>query len=217
MMRTAELIRRMRGDGGFTLVELMIAAVVASIIVVGMVGLMASIFNVFKETSDLQALNDSSRRALAGSLRVLRTSLHFDNNSNLTNASKVAFWADIDNDQVPNTTTPATWLDIDRYTLAEKVQLYRDADSRLMMWVKGGTESTTRLGSYVSEVKFFYFPVGTMPGGTDPYNPTGGLPDQSDINAQVSMIRVVLKLSKGNIHRSYYQDVFLRIIERRPD
>jgi len=223
MKGMARLMHKARDHGGFTIVELMIASVVASIIVVGMIGLMATIFNVFNEAKDVQALNDSSRRALAGTLRVLRAALHFDDNTEMTNVNRVAFWADIDSDQWEDIDPGdrSTWLDIDHYLLAEKVEIYKDGD-KLMMKVtppasEGGTASTTRLGSYVSDLKFFYFPVGTMPGGTDPYNPTGGLPDGSEFNEQVSMIRVVLKLSKGSMQRSYYQDVFLRIIERRAD
>jgi len=215
-------MHKLRDDGGFTIVELLMVSIIGSIMLAGMVGLIASIFGVFGESKDVQTLNDSSRRALAGVSSLLRTALHFDNLT--SSVSQVTFWADIDNDQIPVVGNSSTWADIVRYKLAETVELYSN-NNKLTMKVtpplkelnEGVTVSTARLGSYLTDLKFFYFPAGVMPGGTDPYNPTGGIPDGSDINGQVSMIRVVLKMSKGKVHRSYYQDVFLRIIERRPN
>ena len=224
MMSMAKLMHKLREDGGFTIVELLMVSIISSIMLAGMVGLIMSIFGVFGESRDVQSLNDSSRRALAGVASLLRTALHFDNNIANSNSSRVMFWGDIDNDQTPVPGNSSTWADIVRYKLTETVQIYRD-NNQLMMKVTppvkevndGGKVSTARLGSYLTDLKFFYFKPGDLPGGTDPYNPTGGIPDGGDINGQVSMVRVVLKMSKGKIHRSYYQDVFLRIIERRPN
>lgn len=224
MMRMAELMHKIRDGRGFTIVELLIVSIVSLIMLAGMVGLIASIFGVFGESKDVQSLNDSSRRALASVASLLRTALHFDNNILNTNSSSVMFWGDIDNDQIPVAGDSSTWADIVRYENAETVQLSKDSD-KLMMKVTppfkemnaGGKVSTAGLGSYLTDLKFFYFQPGSMPGGTDPYNPTGGIPDGGDYNGQASMIRVVLQMSKGKVHRSYYQDVFLRIIQRRPD
>ncbi len=183
-----------------------------------MVGLISSVFNVFQESKDVQALNDSSRRALASMSRLLKTALHFDNS--YCDVNKIRFWADIDNDQHP-TADPLTWLGIDKYKLGETVVLRKENNSVTMDVTQplseGSKVSSAKLGSYASDLKFFYFQPGIMPGGLDPYNPTLGIPASGDYNGQASMIRVVLKMSKGKIHRSYYQDVFLRIIQRRPD
>ena len=223
MMSMAKLMHKLREDGGFTIVELLMVSIISSIMLAGMVGLIASIFGVFGESKDVQSLNDSSRRAMAGVSSLLRTALHFDNG--YSNSSQIMFWGDIDNDQTPVPGDSSTWADIVRYKLTETVQIYRD-NNQLMMKVTppvkevndGGKVSTARLGSYLTDLKFFYFKPGDLPGGTDPYNPTGGIPDGGDINGQVSMVRVVLwKMSKGKVQRSYYQDVFLRIIERRPN
>jgi competence protein ComGC len=219
MARIAGLMKKLRGEKGFTIVELLMVSIVGSVLLAGMVGLLASIFGVFDSSKDVQTLNDSSRRALASVSNLLKPALHFDKTA--TDANQVTFWADIDNDQIPVPASTSTWADILRYKLTEKVRIYKDG-TRLMMVVtqpasEGGTVSTARLGSYLTDLKFFYFQSGVLPGGTDPYNPTGGIPDGGDISGQVSMIRIVLKMSKGKIHRSYYQDVFLRIIQRGAD
>lgn len=220
MMCMAELMHKARDGRGFTIVELLMVTIISLVILAGMVGLISSVFNVFQESKDVQALNDSSRRALASMSRLLKTALHFDNS--YCDVTKIKFWADIDNDQHP-TADPSTWLGIDKYKLAEIVVLIKENNSVTMKVTQPPSEnnpnpnSSATLGSYVSDLKFFYFQPGIMPGGTDPYNPTLGIPASGDYNGQASMIRVVLKMSKGKIHRSYYQDVFLRIIQRRPD
>src|SRR5450759_28681 len=60
--RTARKIRASwggdEGRRGFTLVELLIVIILSAIILAGMVALISSVFNVFTQSKNLQALND---------------------------------------------------------------------------------------------------------------------------------------------------------------
>lgn len=213
-----------KAEEGFTLVELLIVIMISVILLAGMVALVSSVFGVFESSKDLQALNDSSRRALSSISRQLKTALHFDNticNPELADggARTVKFWADVDNDQAAVT--------INDYKLAEEVVLERTVDQgvgKVTMTVTNpaadptpGVVTAGTLGSYVSDLRFYFFGQGVMPEGSDPTNPTGCLQHNDDINADASMVRVVITLDKGDVSRTYYRDVFLRVVKRLPD
>ena len=213
--RTSLATRKIRaawsGDEGrqaFTIVELLLVVIISMIILAGMVALISSVFTVFRTDKDLQALNDSWRRALASMSSQLRTALHFDNDN--CTESTLTFWADID--------SSTKLVDIYNYnTLAEKAQFLKNGSKVAEAVTQPGstTPVTATLGSYVGTLKFFYFQQDVVPGGSDPTNPSGNFdPTEVDVNTDASMIRIVMKLQKGNVHHTYYQDVFLRIVVR---
>lgn len=233
--RTSTVTRKIRaawsgdeGRRGFTIVELLLALIISTIIMAGMVGLVASVFNVFRASNDLQALNDSSRRALSNMSRQLRDALHFGNvPPNNCTESTLTFWADIDNDQksLPGSSS-TTWADIYNYWLTEKVQFSKDAGfPKAVATVTQPPDDpnptdpnpvTATLGSYVTSLKFYYFQANEVPTGSYSTNPTGFDPTKSTVNDNASMIRIVMSLQKGKVHHSYYQDVFLRLVVRQP-
>lgn len=212
--RTARKIRASwggdEGRRGFTLVELLIVIILSAIILAGMVALISSVFNVFTQSKNLQALNDSSRQALASMSRQLRTALHFDSDN--CRADYVTFWEDIDSSKDA--------VDIYNYnTLAEKVQFLKDGSTvaATVTPASGGTPPPITLGSYVGTLKFFYFAQNVVPGGSNPALPEGNFdPVVEKVNDEVSMIRIVMKLQKGKVQHTYYDDVFLRIVVREP-
>jgi type II secretory pathway component PulJ len=233
MLNKTRVQKEAREEQGFTIVELMMVAMISLIMLAGMVALVSSVFNVFRQSNDLQALNDTSRRALASMSRQLKTALHFDNTvcnpeESDRAARTIGFWADVDNDQTSNPAqSPSTWVGIDSYKLAEKVVFAKSPQEGIGRVTMALTQpavdpdpqgtTTATLGSYVSELKFYFFRPGLMPGGEDPTAPTECMEHDSNINAEASMIRIVLKLQKGKVNKTYYQDVFLRIVQRHPD
>lgn len=202
---------KMAGEEGFTLVELMIVIVISVIMLAGMIALVTSAINLFNASKDLQALTDSARRALASMARQVRGALHLDD----ANCSEtvLSFYADIDNDQ-------AGTADVDNYTEAEYIRYYQSGDDVVMTITQptGDTDPDnpgSNLGSYVrtNGLRFYYFQPGVMPGGADPYNPSGNFTGPN-YNEEVGMVRIVMQLSKGKSNRSFYQDVFLRVLSR---
>jgi prepilin-type N-terminal cleavage/methylation domain-containing protein len=205
------------GRRGFTIVELMLVIVLSSIILAGMVALISSVFTVFRTSKDLQSLNDSSRRALTSMSRQLRTALQFDDNN--CTEDKVTFWSDIDNDQDLPGSTATYPTDIYHFTQAEKVAFSKSGSTVIATVTQPASEGsgvmTAKLGSYVTNLKFFYFAENVIPGGSDPADPDENFdPLLESVNDEAAMIRIVLKLEKGKVHHTYYEDVFLRIVKR---
>lgn len=193
------------GQAGFTLIELLIVIILSTIMLAGMVALVSSSFNLFNTSKNLESVSDSSRRCLSSMARQLKTALHFDNAN--TSASRVAFWGDIDSDNND--------ADTSNYVNAEKVEFYYDAGAKRVMQLTtepaGGGQITSVLGSYVNSLTFYYFQPGVMPqvGDPPPNRYTG-----TDFNADIGMVRIQLVLQRGQTTRTYFQDVFLRIIQR---
>ena len=207
------------GQQAFTIVELLLVMIISLIIMAGMVALISSVFTVFRTSRDLQALNDSSRRALDIMSRQLRTALHF--NSSICDVDNVTFWGDIDGDQdLPGSTAP-TPTDVNNYTPAEMVQLRQRGSTVVADVTQPGKIPPTpdppiTVGSFVGNLNFYYFAKDVVPGGTDPTDPDGNFnPSVDKVNDKAAMIRIVLRLRKGKVHHSYYGDVFLRIVLRQ--
>jgi len=204
------------GQQAFTIVELLLVMIISLIIMAGMVALISSVFTVFRTSRDLQALNDSSRRALDIMSRQLRTALHFD--SSICSVDTVTFWGDIDGDQdLPGSTAP-TPTDVNNYTPAETVQLLQWGSTVRANVTQPGepTPDPITVGSFVGNLNFYYFAKDVVPGGTDPTDPDGNFnPSVDKVNDKAAMIRIVLRLRKGKVHHSYYGDVFLRIVLRQ--
>lgn len=203
-------MRKVRGEGAFTIVELTMVMIISTIMLSGLVTLVWGAMQSFNSSKDLQAVNDSSRRVLATMNRQIRTALHIDD-SNTTNIT-FAFWADVDDDQ-------GNTADIDTYTNAEWVGFYYDgATHKAMVQVTepaGGGTTTGTLGSYVTSIDYYYFPAGVIPTG-DPYAPTNGYVG-TNFNEDIGMVRVVIRLQKNRVRRTFYQDVFLRVLNRTAD
>jgi type II secretory pathway pseudopilin PulG len=222
MKRIAGLMKKVRheDESGFTIVELMMVAIISVIIMAGMVALVSSAFQVFNSSKDLETVTDSSRRSLLAMSRMVRQALHFKNDA--CTVSKLTFYADINNDQ-GNTVDVDTWGNSQTgigYT--ERVQLMQVGDGIRInvtppnVAASDTTVATPKLGSYLAQptgLQFFYFQKGETPTGSDPFNP-GNTYGGGDVNSDVGMIRIVLTLHKGNTTRRFFQDVFLRIILR---
>lgn len=211
MKKIAGLMRKVRGEGGFSLVELLLVIAISFIMMGAMVGMVTMAYSHFYTHKSLQAVNDSSRRLLNTMSRQLRDSLQF-NNTDCT-ASKLGFWADIDNDN-PNATVNET-----DYLQAEYVTWTRSGTSVVQSTTQqagdpeGAGTSTANIGSGLKDsadgLRFSYFKRGDDT-AMDP-------PDHYNINKDVGRIRISIQMLERNIARTYYQDVFLRVFDRVPE
>src|SRR5450759_2980279 len=77
-MGVAELMNKIRNDGGFTIVELLIVMIISLIMLIGMVGLLSMGFQAFSDGRTLQAITDASRRALPAMDRQIKSLLHIN-------------------------------------------------------------------------------------------------------------------------------------------
>lgn len=204
-------LKRIDSERGFSLIELLLVILISSIMMGGVVGMFTMAFNHFDTHKSLQAVNDSSRRMLNTMSRQLRDALHFENLS--CTASGIGFWADIDNDN-PSAT-------VSNYVNAEYITWTSSATSV----VQGTTQqvgdpenpgsssalmSSANIGSGLEPtdgLKFEYY----RRGATSATPPT-----QLNVNKDAGKIRISLKMKKGNVSRTYYQDVYLRVDDRTP-
>ena len=211
--------RRASTEQGFTIVELTIVIIVSTIMVAGMVGLVVQSFTLFGTQKDLEAVSESSRRVLSAMARQMRGTLRVDDAN--TGATSYGFWADIDYDD------PAATSEASHYEEAERVIFYRDAtNSRVMQHTDQPDDSPrytnldpitfareASLGSYVSNLQFYYFAPGYMPQSSAP----SSAPFANSVtgsNASVGSVIIVLTMQKGKATRVYQQQVFLRITTR---
>lgn len=212
-----EIAGAVDSEEGFTLVELTMVIIISVIMLAGMVAMMTSAFDLFTTSKDLQAITDSSRRMLQSMTRQIRGQLHIVNTESAVleeadYSDRITFYADIDNDQ-------GTAADVESYDQAEKVSFYVE-NNKLMMSVQepdGGDPVVAVLGSHVTSVQFYYFYSGDKPEldgmNPDPMNPTNSYTG-SAINEEVGMVRVVIRMQKGGVKRNYYQDIYLRVVNR---
>lgn len=200
----------MEAEDGFSLVELSMVIIISTIMLAGMVGIIMTSFNLFTNSKDLQAITDSSRRILGSMTRQIRSALYLVNEE--CDGDTLTFYADVDNDQ-------GTAADVDNYLEAEKVSLYLENNKVMMSVLEPGGESpvTAVLGSNVDDMDYYYFRAGEKPvldsEDPDPMSPTNGY-TAADKNESAGMIRIVLKMKKNDVSRSFYQDVFLRVLDR---
>ena len=202
--------------------ELTTVSIISLIIMAGMVVMLSGSFNLFKSQKDLVAITDSSRRILPAMTRMTREALHFVEAE--CSEGVITFYGDVDGGLAEGAN--AANIDVDNWGdditgigVTERVQFALvDGAVRINLTPPGQVAvdtdlNTAKLGSFVSGLKFFYFPKGITPGGADPNNPTGYITG-TDINTQVGMIRIVVTLHKGGTTRSFHADVFLRITVR---
>lgn len=203
------LLKKAReGQGGFTIVELTIVAILSLIMLAGMIALMMSSFQLFNSSKNLQAISDSARRSLSAMSRQLKTALYLDDAN--CSAGQITFYADIDADNTTATTQDP--LDAERvsFTLTgTDITQTTTAPAS-----EGGATTTSTLGSYVSGMTFYYFNPGVPPdwneGAQDYSNKYTG----TEYNENVGHVVIRLELEKGDVERTYTQDVFLRCLVR---
>ena len=222
-MRINGLFKKTRkvitGEDGFTLVELLIVMVISSIMLAGMVGLVAMGFQTFTSGRTLQSITDASRRALPAIDREMKGLLHINDDEcqalYMVNSSTqdgiwngISFYSDIDNDDATAT--------VSNYLVTEKVKIYYDANTHTLMQKvtqPGGVEPSTgtTICSYVTSLRFYYFPAGTAPGNeTPPANRYQG----TSLNNMAGSIKVVIRMQNGTITRTFEQTTFLRVLQR---
>jgi Tfp pilus assembly protein PilW len=195
-----------QGEKAFTMVELLIVMIMSLILIAGMVGLIEMSMKQFNNSRAVEAITDSSRRALSSMGRQIKTALHFEDAS--CDANNLTFYADIDDDN-------GTAADVNNYTNADLVQFYRSGTKLVQRTQapvsEGSAVSFVNLCSDVSSVTFHYFAKGVKPvysGGTYTNEVT------SNYNAGVGMVKIIVTFQKGRVVRQFEQDVFLRILLR---
>jgi type II secretory pathway pseudopilin PulG len=210
MKSIAGKLHRVKGESGFTLVELLVVLVLSMIMLGAMIALGTMAFDLFKVNRNLQALNDTSRTMQSSMSRQIKETLHLDNAA--CDVNQLTFYADL-------TGTCANTADVNNYTSAYKVRYYYDSGAKTVkvdLTPPGGSVETAKaIGSNVTALRFYYFLPNTPPGPTeDQTSPTTSTYKGSDKNYDVGMIRIVFTLSKGKTTRTYYQDVSLRTLGR---
>jgi prepilin-type N-terminal cleavage/methylation domain-containing protein len=202
MIGIQRMLRKLRnegpGDGGFTLVEVMVVTLLFLIILAGIVVLLSGTFDIFKSNRDLLAVTDSSRRALSTMSSELRGALYIDNAN--SNNYQLAFWADIRGDE-----DSANIISSNNWTNAPEVTWTRDPIRNVIQQTTREpppvtTSSTVDLADNVPDqgLKFEYYPAGS----------------DANINKLATMIRITITVQKGKSSRSLAQDVFLRVMHR---
>lgn len=199
------------GEGGFTLVELVMVLVISTIMVAGMVGMVFMAMNHFSTHRDLQAVTDNLRRLLSSMSRQLKDALQFENVNCTT--TKVTFWGDIDDDN-PNASVSGydyeeaeivSWELNGNVVEQSTTQAVGDPDNATGLPLT----TTTGIASSVTALTFTYY---DKIGGSE-MDP----PENYDINKNAGRINISVTVQKGNISRSFEQDVFLRIFDRIPE
>jgi competence protein ComGC len=202
MKRISGLMKAARGrESAFTLVELLIVAVVGVILMAGMVSLITAGMNQMTTARSLSTITDSGRRALPTLQRQVSLALRLDDTSGACNADQITFWGDIDGDN--------SSADVDHYSNAEKVRIYKNGSSLTEEITEPavdpdpqGTAHPTICGN-VESVSFTYYQKGST-----------SVTVSNNYNDNVGMVRVSLNLNKGRVSRAFKQDIFLRILNR---
>ena len=216
-MGVAELMNKIRNDGGFTIVELLIVMIVSSIMLIGMVGLLSMGFQAFSDGRTLQAITDASRRALPAMDRQMKSLLHINDDECVASYkvstpngvwNGISFYSDIDNDNAT--------ASVENYTVAEKIEFYLDTNHNLVQrTTQPGTPPVvgppTTLCSYVESFMIYYFSPGTSPGNG---SPPGNRYQGTDLNSGVGSIKIVIQMKNGKMTRTFEQTTFLRVLER---
>lgn len=215
MNRLTRRKRQIGEESGFTMVELLIVSIISLIMLAGMVALVSQSFTVFSSSRDLQTINDNSRKVFSAVSRQLKGAVYLDND--FCDDERLLFYADIDSDNDVEISTEDEYENIATYI--ERVDIKLDSDENVILQEThdpddnggAGATYTVKLGSYVTGLNFYYFEAGVDPVGAPEPNDsyTGAF-----INENASMIRIVVDFQKGDVSRTFYRDVFLRILDR---
>lgn len=191
---------------GFTMVELLIVMIMSLILIAGMVGLVEMAMKQFNNSREVEAITDSSRRALSSMGRQVKPALHFDDAN--CDSTHLVFYADIDSDNSDS--------DVNNYAKADKVEFYRSGSNLVQKTTLpagevGQSPTFVNLCGDVSNVTFHYFAKGVKPiYSEDAYtNET-----TSNYNSAIGLVKVVVTFQRGRVTRQFEQDIFLRILKR---
>jgi len=204
-------LRLERDEQGFSLLELLIVLLIAVIMSAGMVGLLFAAFRDFNQQRSLQAMNDVARKTFSAMSRQTKDLIHLDNASSRTT---LTFSGEITGDLT------RTAPDINNYgtgvvSIASFTRSSTNSEVMETITPPGGTANQQALGSYVSDLRFYYFVSNVQPPSSSsdatlaPVEYSG-----TDKNYNVGLIRMVLVLTRGTLTRTYYNDVALRTVGR---
>jgi prepilin-type N-terminal cleavage/methylation domain-containing protein len=213
-----KLIRKVKTEKGFTLVELLIVMIISLIMLAGMVGLVIMGFNSFTNGRNLASVTDSSRRALPAIDREIKSLLHINDADCATPVYKVtappegvyqgtSFYSNIANNNLGATSVAGSYVN------AEKVEFYLDTNGNLIQKTTppSGSSTTATLCSYVDSFRVYYFAPGVVPEtGSPPSNRLTG----ANLNVGAGSVKIVITIKKGTITRTFEQTSFLRVLQR---
>jgi type II secretory pathway pseudopilin PulG len=213
MIGIQRMLRKLRnewsGNGGFTLIEVIVVSILCLMILAGMVVLLNGIVEVSKSSNNLEAVTDSSRRALSIMSGELRGALWIDNAQ--SSNQRLAFWADIrgnvNNADIKNSND---------WTNAPEVSWQLVGDVIQQTTTESGTSNTVNLADYVQGVQgvqgltFDYYASGS---DINPINLSQYV--NPDINTLAKMIRINITVRKGKSSRTLSQKVYLRVMLRQ--
>ena len=198
------------GQRGFTLVELIIVLVITLVIMAGIVVLLSGTFDIFKSNRNLLAVTDSSRRAIASMARQLRGALQLVDGTGNSDENTLTFYANVKGPELSFADVEASgnWL------LAPRVKwTFDSAKSEIIQTTTdpgaGVTPVTSKLASHVTDLEFKYYRQGTRT-EIEP-------PQDFNLNKETGVIRIIVKVQRGNASRTFHQDVFLRVSPRTPE
>lgn len=206
-----QLSSKKRNEDGFSLLELLIVLLIAVIMSAGMVGLLFAAFRDFNQQRSIQAMNDVSRKTFSVMSRQTKDLIHLDNASS---RNALTFSGEITGEL--SRTAP----DINNYgsAVVSTISFSRSSPSSQVMETitpPGGNANQQALGSYVSDLRFYYFVSNVQPPSSSSEASLAGVEySGTDKNYNVGLIRMVLVLTRGTLTRTYYNDVALRTVGR---
>ena len=195
------------GEKGFTLIELLVVMLITLVIMAGIVVLLSGAFDIFKSNRNLLAITDSSRRAISTMARQLRGALYLVDGTGNCDDNTLTFYANVKGPDLP-------FADVDasgNWTLAPIVKwTFDEVKGEIIQETTdpGKAAMTSKLASYVTDLEFKYYREGTRTQITPAPN--------FNLNMEAGIIRIIVKVQRGNASRTFHQDVFLRVSERVP-
>ena len=210
---------RLSSQRGFTLVELLMVVIISLILVAGLIGLVNMSVNMFDTNRNLQAITDTGRMVMSSIVRQLQGALMLGAGSPDCTRTKITFWADILGDY-PNPESSDDALSPYYYANAPKIAFYLSGDNVVQDMTKPETGSptvSTRIGSYVTALNFYYYPYASVPNWNASPNGIESDTRQIDvtapspkINKNTGLVAIELVMKKGTVTRTFRQDVTIR-------
>ena len=203
-----------RLESGYTLLELMMVAILSLIMLAGMVTLVTGAFGIFASGRDLRAVTDSARQALSSMTSQLKGTAYLDDvyedgtlRTPGCTSSTISFYAEVRRHESSIPYSRQDYGDMLDGELMERVEFSRSSNGITQtMWEHNpppaGTPPAAVIGPYASSLTFTY------------YDSAGAVYTAKYKNDNVSRVRIQATFSKGKISRSFTRDVFLRIIDR---
>lgn len=207
------------GERGFTLVELLMVVIISLILVAGLIGLVNMSVNMFDTNRNLQAITDTGRMVMSSVVRQLQGALMLGAGSPDCTRTKITFWADITG-EYPAAESTDDALSPYYYATAPKIAFYRSGENVVQDMtrpVSGSPTVSTRIGSYVTALNFYYYPYASVPNWNATPNGISSDTRQIDvtapnpkINKNTGLVAIELVMKKGTVTRTFRQDVTIR-------